>query len=72
MKKVTLYKYARADGGVTVSPLAPPEGTPYTGSCRLIADEGMLITSDGGIVYAVVDTDAADGWREIPDAGKGG
>ena len=71
MTKVTLYKYVREGGGVTVTPEVPPEGTPYTTMWRIIADEGMLVTRDGDGEYAVIDTDTADGWYEVPDPGEG-
>ena len=43
MKKVTLYRYTREDGGVTVTPNRPKTAG-YTIKHRLIADEGMTLT----------------------------
>jgi hypothetical protein len=62
MQKITLYKYARADGGTTVSP-NKPEGD-YTILYRLIADEGKVLT-DGEITTSCIDTDDVTKWREV-------
>ena len=64
MQTITLYRYTRPDGGVTDSP-AKPEGA-YTVRCRLIADEGMVLTN-GTDIAACVDVDRPDGWTEIAD-----
>lgn len=61
-----LYRYERADGGITVSPVEPPEGTEYIIKYRLIADEGMLLQKDD-ITTPCVDTDEVEGWIEIED-----
>lgn len=61
MQKITLYRYNRADGGVTVSPIRP-EGE-YTVLYRLIADEGHTIT-DGVHHVECVDTDHPEAWEE--------
>ena len=63
----TLYRYERSGGGVTVSPVAPEKGVPYTEMYRVIAGEGMLVTRDGVETYSVVDTDTRDGWYEVED-----
>lgn len=63
MQKITLYRYTRPEGGVTVSPVKP-EGE-YTELYRLIADEGMVLT-DGTNITACTDTDTPDVWSEIP------
>lgn len=65
MEKKTLYRYARADGGVTVSPDKPPEGTVYEMRMRLIAGEGMMLT-DGETMASCVDAADASGWDEVP------
>lgn len=57
-----LYRYAREDGGTTVSTGAP-EGTEYTVTYRLIADEGMELVK-GDIRTSCIDTDDKDGWTE--------
>ena len=62
MKRKTLYRYLREDGGYTVSPVKP-EGTAFTKRYRLIADEGMAIT-DGEIVTEVIDVKSYAGWRD--------
>lgn len=62
MKRKTLYRYLREDGGYTVSPVKP-EGTAYTKRYRLIAEEGMAIT-DGETVTEVVDVKSYAGWRD--------
>jgi hypothetical protein len=58
-----LYRYKRADGGVTISPIKP-DNTDYKITHRLIADTGMeLVRND---IHAIcVDTDDIEGWIEI-------
>ena len=63
MQKITLYRYNRPDGGVTVSPVKP-DGE-YTEMYRLVADEGMVLT-DGVDQTACIDTDKPDVWMETP------
>ena len=62
MKKITLYRYTRADGGVSVSPVQP--AGEYTVLYRLVAEDGSTLT-DGSTVAACVDTDEPDKWAEI-------
>ena len=62
MQTITLYRYTRPDGGVTVSP-QKPEGE-YTTLCRLVAEEGKALT-DGTTITPCIDTDAPDAWSEI-------
>ena len=62
MKRKTLYRYLREDGGYTVSPVKP-EGTAYTKRYRLIADEGKAITN-GDIVTEVIDVQSYKGWAD--------
>lgn len=64
MQKITIYRYVRADGGVTVSPVKP-DGE-YTELFRLVADEGMVLT-DGEQYVSCVDTDAPDIWTEVAE-----
>lgn len=64
MKVITLYRYLRPSGGITVSTEKPD--CEYTTLVRLIADEGMLLT-DGDISTQCVDVDNSDGWSEIVD-----
>lgn len=68
MQKIKLYRYTRTDGGVTTSPVQP-EGVAYDIICRLIADEGMMLT-DGEAVTHCVDVEEPDGWDEIEDPGE--
>jgi hypothetical protein len=65
MQIIKLYKYERADGGVTVSPVKPD--CEYTEMVRLVADEGKMLTKDGENVTSCVDTDSADGWYEVDE-----
>lgn len=65
MKIINLYKYERDGGGMTVSPIQPAEGVPYTEMYRVVADEGMLVTQDGTNKYPVIDTDTDVGWYEV-------
>lgn len=64
MQTISLYRFTRPDGGVTVSPVKP-DGD-YTELTRLIADEGMVLT-DGENYNACVDTDTPENWTEIED-----
>lgn len=70
MQIITLYKYKRADGGTTISPVKP-EGE-STEMARLVADEGKALTN-GETVTSCVDTDTPEGWTEIdePDEPEG-
>lgn len=67
MKRKTLYRYLREDGGYTVSPVKPA-GTAFSKRYRLIADEGMAITN-GETTTTVIDVASYAGWRdcELPD-----
>lgn len=58
-----MYRFKRADGGVTVSPIKPE--CEYTEMSRIIADKGKAVTKDGVNFFAVIDTDSAEGWREV-------
>lgn len=62
MQKITLYRFIRPEGGVTVSPVKP-DGE-YTELYRLVADEGMVLT-DGENFTTCTDTDNPDVWSEI-------
>ena len=59
-----LYRYARPDGGTTVSPLKPADRE-YTELYRIVADEGKVVTKDGQNHFSVIDTDNAEGWTEV-------
>lgn len=61
MQKITLYRYVRPDGGVTVSTQKPD--VDCTELCRLVADEGMTLT-DGNSQAQCVDTYNPDRWAE--------
>lgn len=63
MKIITLYRYAREDGGITVSPIKPD--AEYTELVRLVADEGKSLTKDGETFYGVIDQETAEGWYEV-------
>lgn len=65
MQKIKLYKYERAEGGITISTNEP--NTEYTEMLRLIADEGKALTKDGKEFTPCADVDSADGWREVDD-----
>lgn len=69
MQTITLYRYTREGGGVTTSPIAPPDGTLYDLCYRLLADDGKAIT-DGTTVAACIDVSAPDGLTEIDDPGE--
>ena len=63
MQTITLYKYTRDDGGITVSPVKP-KGE-YTEMYRLVADEGKMLTQDGVDLYACTDVASVEGWYEV-------
>lgn len=58
-----LYRYTRADGGVSVSPVEPQQE--YTVLYRVIAEKGMSLARNGQVFGPVVDTEAQDGWSEV-------
>ena len=64
MQTITLYKYQRADGGITVSPTEP--SCEYVRMFRLVADEGKVLT-DGEIITSCIDVESAEGWSEIDE-----
>ena len=64
MQTITLYRYTRPDGGVTVSPEQPDEGTAYELRYRLIADEGLSLTN-GEVFTQCTDTATPDVWQEV-------
>lgn len=65
MTVIDLYKYKRADGGITVTPVKP-ECEHEDGGKRLIADEGKLLTNGEDIVTVRdIPTEDLDKWSEI-------
>ena len=64
MQIITLYRYIRNDGGVTVSPIKPDRE--YAETFRLVADEGMILT-DGENFTICTDTENPDAWTEVED-----
>ena len=62
MEKITLYRYKREGGGVTVTPEKPD--CEYTELYRLIADEGYELVK-GEIHTCCIDTDNVEGWEEV-------
>lgn len=64
MQILSLYRYTRPDGGVTVSTVKPD--TEYTELTRLVAGEGMVLT-DGTTVTSCTDTDNPGAWNEVED-----
>ena len=62
MQIIPLYKYKRADGGITVSPIKPE--CEYTEMYRLVADEGKALT-DGETITSCTDTTEVDKWQEV-------
>lgn len=63
MQTIPLYKFIRADGGVSVSPRMP--NVPYTEMYRLVADEGKALTQDGVNTTTCADVESVEGWHEI-------
>lgn len=64
MQKITMYRYERPDGGVSVSPTLPDGIADYELRYRLIADDGKAMT-DGEVTAQCVDTATPDAWTEI-------
>lgn len=62
MKVITLYKYIRPDGGVTISPIQPD--CDYVQMIRMIADENKILVKDGYMTECI-DADTSDGWTEV-------
>lgn len=62
MQTITLYRYTRPDGGISVSPIKP--NVEYTEMVRLVADEGKALT-DGTNTTTCTDVSSAEGWTEI-------
>lgn len=67
MQKIPLYRYIRADGGVTVSTDKPE--TEYIELTRLVADEGYILVNDDTYTFCI-DTDNPDLWIEKEDVEK--
>ena len=65
MQIITLYKYSRTDGGVTVSPSI--QDCEYTEMLRLIAEEGKVLTQNGIDTTPCEDVEVTDGWYEIDE-----
>lgn len=63
MRVIPLYRFKRADGGVTDSPKKP--SGEYTERVRIIAGEKKRITKDGVTLYAVIDADSTEGFYEV-------
>lgn len=63
MQIIKLYKYKRADGGTSVSPVKPPVYS--TEMVRLVANEGKALTRDGIHLVDSVDAYAEGGWYEV-------
>ncbi|MBO5854371.1 MAG: hypothetical protein J6Q61_06510 [Bacteroidales bacterium] len=66
MQIKTLYRYKRADGGITVTP-DKPETDNFEVCNRLIADDGKMLTTDGENLSPCVDVDDVAGWYEVAD-----
>jgi hypothetical protein len=63
MQTINLYKYARADGGTTISPIKP--NCDYVPMYRLAADEGKELTKDGVNTTTCTDVESTEGWYEV-------
>ena len=57
-----LYKYARADGCITITPIQPD--AVYTQLYRLVAEDGSEITN-GEITTTCIDVESYDGWHDV-------
>lgn len=65
MQTISLYRYTRPDGGVTVSTVKP--SVDYTELTRMVADEGYTL-SNGTETSSCVDTYTPEVWTEILDS----
>lgn len=65
MQTITLYKYERGNGGVTVSPIQPD--AEYTVMYRLVADDGKMLVN-GDVITSCIDVESTDGWTETDEA----
>lgn len=63
MPIITLYRYERDGGGITVSPVKPDKH--YDLLYRLVADEGKVLVN-GDTMAVCIDVETAYGWDEIP------
>ena len=66
MQIINLYKYARPDGGITVTPTEPKDIEYTDDGVRLIADEGKILTNDKELTYCI-DVPSSEGWYEIEE-----
>ena len=57
-----LYKYARVDGGITITPVHPDAA--YTQLYRLVAEDGGESTN-GEIATTCIDVESYDGWHDV-------
>lgn len=62
MQVVKLFRYTRANGGITISTKRPQ--VEYTELFRLIADNGKALT-DGKVMTPCIDTEDVNIWTEI-------
>ena len=62
MEIITICRYKRKSGGVTITPHKP--FCEHEEMSRLIADEGKTLTN-GEITTPCIDVESVDGWREI-------
>lgn len=71
MQTITLYRYTRENGGVTVTPVVKPD-CEYTEKVRLVADVGKRLVLPDGTYALCIDLDTAEGVTEEddPDYGK--
>lgn len=67
MQKIILYRYKRPDGGMTIGPNEPEQGTEYTTLFRIISDEGKLLTDGTDFTTPCIDVDDVSGWYEIDE-----
>ena len=63
MQIITLYRYTRPNGGITVSPVKP-ENEECTEMYRLVADDGKALAK-GDIITSCTDVYTTEGWTEI-------
>ena len=59
-----LYKYARTDGGTTITRVQPDVA--YIQLYRLVAEDGGEITN-GEITTTCIDVESYDGWHDADD-----
>ena len=63
MQIITLYRFQRPDGGITISPNKPE--TEYSETYRIVADTDKMLTKDNKTFFNVIDDDYIELYTEV-------